>query len=112
MKFYRVSNTDTGQGLWYNYNGQFTGLIHDKFKFCKVNELKMDFDPELVGWLSATKTMEELYNWFSEGEIKQLQDHGWYIHEYEVTRHKWYERFEHFIIKQDTSILTKRIIIL
>ena len=28
--FYRVANTETEQGLWYDFKGQFTGLIHSK----------------------------------------------------------------------------------
>ena len=32
-RFYRVCNTDTQQGLWYHFDGKFTGLIHDDFNF-------------------------------------------------------------------------------
>jgi hypothetical protein len=39
--FYRVCNNDSLQGLWYNYDGTFTGLIHNEFNFCVNNELKM-----------------------------------------------------------------------
>lgn len=102
-KFYRVCNKETLQGLWYDYKGQFTGLIHEDFNFCVNNELEMDFDPEIVGWLSATESLETLYNWFTKDDIKQLQSHGWFIHEFEAIDVKFYERFQHQIIKQDTS---------
>lgn len=26
--FYRVANTENEQGLWYDFKGKFTGLIH------------------------------------------------------------------------------------
>ena len=106
MKFFRVCNTKSEQGLWYNFKGDFTGLIHNEFKFCNSSTLEMDFDPELVGWLSATPTLETLYQWFSEEEIKKLQGHGWFIHEYETDDVKFYERFQHHVIKQETSKLT------
>jgi len=70
--FYRVSNTDTQQGLWYNFSGEFTGLIHNKFDFCLHKELKMDFDEELVGYLSATDSLETLWQWFPKDDIIKL----------------------------------------
>jgi hypothetical protein len=102
-KYYRVCHKETLQGLWYDYKGEFTGLIHNDFNFCANNKLEMDFDPEIVGWLSATDSLETLWKWFTEDDIKQLQEHGWYIHEFEATDVKFYERFQHLIIKQDTS---------
>jgi hypothetical protein len=33
----------------------------------------MDFDVELVGWLSATDNLEELFNWFTKEDIVELQ---------------------------------------
>jgi hypothetical protein len=102
-KYYRVCNKETLQGLWYTINGSFTGFIHDKFSFCLNTELKMDFDVELVGWLSATDNLEDLFNWFTKEDIVELQKHGWYIHEFEATEVKFYERFQHLIINQNTS---------
>lgn len=99
-EFYRVAHEKTGQGLWYDNLGDFTGLIHNKFNFCKNTDLKMDFDPELVGWLSAAESLEDLYRWFSEEDIKRLQEFGWYIYKYETDDYKFYDRFQHYIIKQ------------
>lgn len=102
-KYYRVCHIVTLQGLWYRFDGEFTGLIHDKFNFCVNSDLKMDFDEELVGWLSATDSLETLYQWFSKEDIKQLQEYGWFIHEFEADEVKFYERFKHLVIKQETS---------
>lgn len=105
--FYRVCKKETLQGLWYDYTGNFTGLIHNELNFCVNYQLKMDFDPELVGWLSATETLEDLFNWFSKEDIIVLQKHGWFIHVFETNDFKHYEKFNHTIIKQETSVLTK-----
>lgn len=99
--FYRVANVESQQGLWYDFNGEFTGLIHEKFKFCTNHKLPMPFTEELVGWLSATETLEELFFWFSEQDIARLEKFGFYITLYEATEYKRFEN--HWIVKQNSS---------
>lgn len=110
-KYYRVCNEETLQGLWYDYKGRFTGLIHEEFSFCLNNKLEMDFDEEIVGWLSAVKNLEDLWAWFTKEDIAQLQEHGWFIHEFHAEDVKFYDRFQHSVIKQDTSKVIKIIVI-
>lgn len=99
--FYRVANTETEQGLWYSFKGEFTGLIHSKFDFCMNKDLPMPYDEDIVGWLSATDEFEDLFNWFSEEDIKRLQEFGYRIAVYEATNYKFYNN--HWIIKQECS---------
>jgi hypothetical protein len=106
--FYRVCNENTGQGLWYGFKGDFTGLIHGEFSFCKNFNLDMDFDPELVGWLSATDSLEDLYKWFPEEDIEKLQKHGWYLYEYKAEDYKFYDKFQHYVINQNTSVKVRK----
>ena len=110
--FYRVCNLATMQGLWYDYNGEFTGYIHDKFNFCTNNELLMDYHPELVGWLSAVDNLDDLWKWFSREDIFKLQEHDYFIHQFESEEHKFYDRFQHLIINQEKSKPTQQIILL
>ena len=105
--YYRVCHKDTLQGLWYTFNGDFTGLIHNEFNFCQNKDLKMDFDEEIVGWLSATESLESLWQWFSKEDIIELQKYGWYIHEFEAKDCRFYERFQHFVIKQESAKVLK-----
>lgn len=70
--FYRVCNHDTNQGLWYDYEGNFTGLIHDKFSWCQNSDLKMDYDSELCGYLSAVTSITDLFKWFSKEDITNV----------------------------------------
>jgi hypothetical protein len=50
-------------------------LVSFMINFLSGNtELKMDFDVELVGWLSATDNLEELFNWFTKEDIVELQN--------------------------------------
>lgn len=107
--FYRVSNEETQQGLWYNIDGSFTGLIHNQFSFCKNNDLQMDFDADLIGYLSATPDMDSLFHWFSKEDILKLQEHGYFIHEFETEEYKFYDRFQHHVIKADKSKLLRKI---
>lgn len=110
--FYRVCNEVTKQGLWYDYTGSFTGLIHNKFDFCKNKDLLMDYDPELVGYLSATDNLEHLYQWFTREDILGLQEHDYFIHTFETDDYKFYERFQHLVINQAKSKPTSKIILL
>lgn len=107
--YYRVCHFDTLQGLWYNFNGDFTGLIHDKFDFCQNTELRMEFDPTLVGWLSAVETLEDLFKWFSKDDIAKLEEHGWFIHEFESDSVRFYEPFQHTVIEQSRSRVVRLI---
>lgn len=111
-KFYRVCHEDTMQGLWYNSSGEFTGLIHKNYNYLKNSSLKMPFDDELVGWLSAVESLEDLYFWFPSEDIKSLQAYGFYVYEYLTEDYKFYDKFQHTVIKQSTSILSKKIILL
>lgn len=110
-KFYRVSHVSTQQGLWYNMNGIFTGLIHNELNFCKNNELLMDFDETIVGYLSATPTLDELFNWFTKDDILKLQEHDYYIHVFESDDYKFYDRFQHFVINKESSKLIEKIVL-
>lgn len=110
--YYRVCNINSKQGLWYDYKGEFTGLIHDKFDFCTNTKLAMDFDEELVGWLSAVDNLEALWQWFTKDDLLGLQEHDYFIHAFEAEEEKFYERFQHLVIKQETAIPVRKIIIL
>lgn len=101
--FYRVANIETKQGLWYDSDGNFTGFIHKEFNFCRSSKLLMPFDENVIGWLSATKTLKELYNWFSIEDVHKLQKFGYFVTKYEAKDYWFYNN--HWLIKKDTSII-------
>ena len=105
--FYRVANNTTNQGLWYNTDGEFTGLIHKKFQFCRSNVLPMPFDKNVVGYMSCTDTLETLYEWFPKEDIIELEKHGYFLTVYESTDYKIYEN--HWVFKQDEAKFIKLI---
>lgn len=105
--FFRVCNLQTEQGLWYNFDGSFSGLIHKEFDFCQNSQLKMDFDETLVGWLSAVENVDDLWQWFSKEDISKLEQNGWFITEYETTEYRFYDRFSHYVICQKSSTVKK-----
>jgi len=100
--FYRIGNLETEQGLWYDFEGNFTGLIHNEFDFCKNSDLPMPYSEEVVGWLSATDKLNDLFLWFPKEDIAKLEEHGYSIGVYEATEYKVHEN--HWVIKQDSSI--------
>lgn len=103
--FYRVANHETQQGLWYDFKGNFTGFIHSKFNFCTNNKLPMPYDKNIVGWLSATETLDELFNWFTQKDIEELEKYGYKIALYEASEYKYHNN--HWIIKQQSSRLVQ-----
>ena len=105
--FYRVANTQTQQGLWYDFKGNFTGLIHNEFNFCMNNKLQMPFDDKIVGWLSATDTLTDLFNWFSKEDLIKLKEFGYAILLYEAADYKVHQN--HWVIKQESAILKEQI---
>jgi hypothetical protein len=108
--FYRVGNINS-EGLWYNYDGNFTGRIH-KLDFLSNHKLPMPFEPELVGYLSAVETLEQLYKWFTREDIIRLQDMEYRIIEYISTDYKYYDYYQHYVINKETSIVNNNLIIL
>jgi hypothetical protein len=57
MRFYRLGHIDNQQGLWYDRNGSFAGRIHNDYSDFKNSEMPMNFDPEIIGYLSVTKSL-------------------------------------------------------
>jgi len=100
--FYRVG-IESGQGLWYNNKGEFTGIIHNEFNWLNASQLKMPFDNELVGYLSVADSLEHLYQWFNKNEIIDLQKHGFCVYEYISDDYKFYDFYKHNVINQHTS---------
>ncbi|MDB5268035.1 MAG: Phi17:2 [Hymenobacter sp.] len=107
--FYRIANPTTNNGLWYDMQGGFTGLIHGRYDFCAASELYMPFDPELTGFLSAADSLEHLLTWFPMADIQRLQAEGYRVQVYEAADFKHYAPFQHNVINQQTSRLVSTI---
>jgi hypothetical protein len=106
--FYRVANTDTNQGVWYDIDGNFTGLIHNKFNFCKNKDLPMPYDKDIVGYLSTTDSLETLYMWFPVEDIIELEKFGYYVTVYQSDDYRVHEN--HHVINKKSAIFVERII--
>jgi hypothetical protein len=107
--FYRVANIETQQGLWYDWEGQHTGLIHTTYNFCKSSDLPMPYDPNVSGWLSSTDSLENIWHWFPKKDIFDLQKEGWFLYAYLADSFKEYEN--HYLVDQKTSIPLLKFII-
>lgn len=99
--FYRIGTCDSKQGLWYKPDGTFTGDIHSKYNFCKNANLQMPYDENIAGYLSATDSLGDLFNWFPMEDILELQKFGFKIFIYEAEDFKVVNN--HFVINQKTS---------
>lgn len=112
--FYRVANIETNQGLWYDWDGKFTGLINNRFDFYANKDLPMPYDKKLVGWISAVDELEQLWFWFTKKDVYRLQQNGWYVYVYQTERWKMYdydEEVSHTVIDKESSTPILRVII-
>lgn len=74
--FYRIGHPDSGNGLWYDKNGKWTGLAVDKYNL-RAGAIPMGYDPLIRNWISVTDTIEKLDNWFTPDEMKVLAADGY-----------------------------------
>lgn len=108
--FYRIGR-DNG-GLWYTPEGQFTGTIHTpEFQWLSASKLEMPFDKNIVGYISVADSLQHLYTWFPKEEIIKLQELGFVIEEWAATDVEFYEPYQHNVIKQDSSVLVSKLVI-
>lgn len=98
-RFYRVENPTTKNGLWYDKNGHFTGVIHkEKFKELQNNNLPMPYNSEIVNYLSVAESLEDLDKWFNEKDMDILKPYGYVIAEYESDDYKIVEN--HYVMNK------------
>lgn len=92
---YRVGKRIGQDGLWYDKDGNKTGLIH-KLKEGNAKHLPMDKHPifrsDGYNWISTTDTIEMLPKWFSENDMKELIPQNYEVFKIDVSE---YRRF-HF----------------
>lgn len=92
---YRVGKSDSLNGLWYDKNGSYTGLIHN---LSEGNAALLPMGPHPIfrtdghHWISTTDSLEMLKNWFSEQDMTELTEQGYELLKIEVSG---YRRF-HF----------------
>lgn len=100
--FYRVENTKTKNGLWYDIYGRFTGIINkDKFKELQNNNLPMPYNSEIVNYLSVAESLDDLKRWFNDNDMEILKPYGYVISEYESDDYKVVEN--HYVINKFTA---------
>lgn len=100
--FYRVENPKTQNGLWYDIEGNFTGIIHrDEFNMLQNHKLPMPFNKDIQGWLSCVEKIEEIEAWFNKDDMMILRPKGYVLSEYESTDFKKVDG--HWIMKREAS---------
>jgi hypothetical protein len=110
-KIWRVENPDANHGLWYNTDGSFNNFIVDKMVDAKCRDLPMGFDENMIlgsqAWISATDSIEELHNWMSESDIRQLSAAGFHLNEYDVSDYRQVPG--HVVFTRDRVIAVRRL---
>lgn len=80
---YRVENPFTKGGLWYNEEGRFTEFV--KSINYRNADLPMRWEEHMAGgWHSAVDVLDDLKTWFTIDDMKQLEDQGYGIYQFDV----------------------------
>lgn len=84
MKIYRVEHKDTKSGMWYNFDGSYNGIIN-KLTEGKSKQLPMvrdkNHNKDDKKWFSAVKSLDQLFEWFSELDLMELNNLGYELYE-------------------------------
>lgn len=88
---YRVGCRDGRDGLWYNAEGQETGIIHT---LAEGNAAALPMGPHPVfradgrHWISTAETLHDLGFWFSQNDMLELIALGYAAEEIKVQRYR------------------------
>lgn len=106
-KLYRV--TGDKLSLWYDKEGQYTGLILETG--IPAAGIPMEKDESLFRadgevWLSCTDTPEQLKVWFSENDMKLLIGKGFVLKEVDVTRYRriFFDGLQHEVYNEASKV--------
>lgn len=111
--FYRVQELGTTKGLWYDRDGIFNNRIQTKeeFGFLRHKNLPMEKDDAIpIGWLSATHSLQTLFDWFNMDELRILKSRNIYLFGYRVSyeNYMWYSKYNHYLINsQNFELILK-----
>jgi hypothetical protein len=91
---YRVGNTKTNLGCWYDDEGRSTGIIHT-LSDGPAKVLPMGWHPifssDYRRWISATDRLADIARWFSRRDMTELLERGYALEEIAVSS---YRRFQ------------------
>lgn len=85
---YRLESTDPDNGLWYNSKGKYCFGI-GKLDNCSTKDLPMGYDerykPDGLNGYSSCSNIEDLWNWYSYDDAKELIKMGFKFYKYAST---------------------------
>lgn len=92
---YRLESTNSNLGLWYNEKGDFVLTIAE-IEDCKTKDLPMGFDERYKqfgkDWFSSCSYVEDLTNWYSIDNAKDLIEKGFRFSKYLATDYVEYDK--------------------
>lgn len=87
MKAYRVENQEKMHGIWRDFDGNvspvFSMLTEGKCRNMPMEDSDY-YSYDGKKWFSACDTKEKLRAWFSDKDIAELVELGYYVYEFEI----------------------------
>ena len=94
ITIYRIENPDTMHGMWYRLDGTYDPFIKTLTEGIS-KELPMDKHPRYmlhgIPWFSAGKSVENMNQWFSALDAKELNEAGYKLFSFTVQEYQMEE---------------------
>jgi hypothetical protein len=90
LYLFRIENPDSQKGLWYDSNGNYSGVI-TTIGDAKSADLPMEFDEDFGrdgNWHSACQSMEVMRDWFTKNDLQKLSALGYKLFQLQVPSYK------------------------
>lgn len=106
MKLYRIEHKETKAGMWHNYDGSYNGIIktltEGKSKNVPMNKTKNQAK-DGKRWFSSVASLEQLLEWFTERDVKELVDLGYQLYEIECSEYNRVDKGEILFTRESVS---------
>ena len=94
VTIYRIENPDTMHGMWYRLDGTYDPFIKTLTEGIS-KDLPMDKHPRYsfkgIPWFSAGKSVENMNQWFSASDAKELNEAGYKLFSFIVQEYQMEE---------------------
>jgi hypothetical protein len=94
VTIYRIENPDTMHGMWYRLDGTYDPFIMTLTEG-RSKDLPMEKHPRYtalgIPWFSAGKSVENMNQWFSPLDAKELNDAGYKLFSFTVQEYQMEE---------------------
>lgn len=104
MILYRIQNKETKDGMWYNSDGTYNGIIKELSDGLSA-DAPMPEDQyrnkNNKQWISSVPLLNYLFEWFSMKDIIELKERGYGLYEIKCSDYRKISKTEYIFRRED-----------